>query len=448
MHRWLAPLLLYVLLGATSVAQAGLFDAISQGISKLQKSAPEPEKTENAISAPDLSTFKSVTPVVKTEELDSLPKIKKVILSNFVVEFQQQYEKRKTGFSILGLGGAGSSTAIMDVTLPSQDTLQAITNFAYLDTVRKLKAKGYEVIEVSHLSEKSKSSYEKLIKTAPIKSGEVFDNIDGQSVLVSPDGMISSLPNAGCTHFGSRKSFTNTGNNFRVSSSGYQTQLENEIANAEGRIPLLKVWLAVEFGEVEANGGNAFISARQKDFLGTTKTTVSNSANAQATQGMFLEPGVTHFSFELPLDASYKNNHGCGITFSKTAVTPPADGDAFIRLAEKYRDDGDSAPLKLSGQAGTVGITDTHIGGGIGMRSIKENNDGSQGQTINNGHGTVLTQHAARTAGTVDTNEGLGDRTALHTVNEWSTHIRSDVYAASAATMIYKVTEEFVGKLP
>lgn len=282
----------------------------------------------------------------------------------------------------------------------------------------------------------------------PIKSGEVFDNIDGKSVLVSPDGMTSSLPNAGCTHFGSRKGFTNTSNNFRMSSSGYQTQYENEIANAQGKVPLLKVWIAVEFGEVQANGGNAFISARQKDFLGTTKTTVSNSANAQATQGMFLEPGVTHFAFELPTDVAYKNNHGCGVSFSSSAVTPPADGDAFIRLAEKYLDDGDSAPLKMSSQAASVGITDTAIGGGIGVRSVKENNDGSQGQTLDNGNGTVVTQHAARTSGMVDTNEGLGDRTALHTVNEWSTHIRADVYAASAATMIYKVTNAFVSKLP
>jgi hypothetical protein len=401
-----------------------------------------------ALKGPDPATFKPVVPTVKVENLQALPKTKKVILSNFVVEFQQQYEKKKNGFSIMGLGGAGSSTAIMDATLPSQSTLQAITNFAYLDTVKKLKAKGYEVIEVSQLSAQSKSSYDKLTKTAPIKSGDVTDNIDGQSVLVTPDGMISSFPNAGCTHFGSRKTGANFSNNMRQSSTGYQTEYENEIANAEGKIPLLKVWIAVQFGEVDAKGGNAFISARQRDFLGNTKTTVSNSANASATQGMFLEPGVTHFSFELPENTSYKTNHGCGISFSDSTVTPPADGDVFIRLAEKYRDDGDSAPLKMSGQAGTVGINDTNLGGGVGMRKVKENDDGSQGQAIVKGNGTVVTQQAARTSGIVDTNEGFGDRTSLHTVNGWTANIRSDVYAASAATMIYKVTDAFIGKLP
>lgn len=396
---------------------------------------------------PDPATFKPVIPTVKAENLEALPKTKKVILSNFVVEFQQQYEKKKSGFSIMGLGNAGSSTAIMDATLPSLSTLQAITNFAYLDTVKKLRAKGYEVIEVTQLSEKSKSSYDKLTKTAPIKSGDVTDNIDGQSVVVSPDGMISSFPNSGCTHFGSRKAFTNMSNNMRQVSTGGQTAYENEIANAEGKIPLLKVWIAVEFGEVVAKGGNAFISARQSDFLGNVQTTVSNSANAQATQGMFLEPGVTHFSFELPADGQ-KYNHSCGISFSDSTVTPPTDGDVFIRLAEKYRDDGDSTPLKMSGQAGTVGVTDTYLGGGIGVRRVKDNGDGTQAQTFDNGKGTKVTQHADRTSGIVDTNEGFGDRTSLHTTRAWTADIRSDVYAASAATMIYKVTDAFVAKLP
>lgn len=398
-----------------------------------------------ALKGPDPATFKPVIPTVKTENLDALPKARKIILSNFVVEFQQQYEKKKSGFQIMGLGNAGSSSGIMNATLPDQSTLRAITNFAYLDVMKKLKAKGYEVIEVSNLSEKSKSSYEKLTKSNPIKSGEVFDNIDGQSVLVSPDGMTSLIPNAGCTHYGSRKAGANLGNNMRQMSSGAQTQYENEIANGEGKIPLLKVWIAVEFGEIAVGGGNAFISARQNNFLGTTKTTVSNSANANATQGMFLKPEVTRFSIEMPTDAQYKNNHSCGISFSNSALTPPADGDVFIRLAEKYNDDGDSAPLKMSSQAGSVGVTDTYLGGGIGMRRVGENNDGTQAQTFDNGKGTVVTRHAANTSGIVDTG-GMG--TSLHTTSEWTADIRSDVYAASAATMIYKVTDAFVGKLP
>lgn len=437
-------------------AHAGLFGAVSDGIESLKGGgsggtveSAEPGKVNDTEAAareagPDPATFKAVVPIVAVENLDALPRTKKVILSNFVVEFQQQYEKRKTGFSILGLGNAGSSTAKMDVTLPSQATLQAITNFAYLDTVRKLRARGYEVIEVTGLSAQSRGSYEKLTQSNPIASGEVFNNIDGQSVLVSPDGMVSTIPNAGCTHFGSRKAGANLSNNLRQASSGAQTKYENEVANAEGKIPLLKVWIAVEFGEVQAKGGNAFISARQRDFLGSTKTTVSNSANAEATQGMFLEPGVTHFSFELPV-VGEKYNHGCGISFSNSTVTPPADGDVFIRLKEKYRDDGDSAPLKLSSQAGSVDVTDKYIGGGIGIRSVRENDRGSQAKTFDDGKGTKLTQHAGRTSGTVDID---GMRTSLHTSQGWTAEIRSDVYAASAATMIYKVTDAFVAKLP
>lgn len=444
------------LFAASASAQAGLFDAVTDGIENLkgrlsggaaESAAPgKPGNNEVPVSeaAPDPATFKAVMPTVVAENLEALPKNKKVILSNFVVEFQQQYEKRKTGFSLLGLGNAGSSTAKMDATLPSQATLQAITNFAYLDTVKKLRARGYEVIEVTQLSAASRGSYEKLTQSNPITSGEVFNNIDGQSVLVSPDGMVSTIPNAGCTHFGSRKAGANLSNNFRQASSGAQTKYENEVANAEGKIPLLKVWIAVEFGEVQAKGGNAFISARQRDFLGTSTTTMSNSANAEATQGMFLEPGVTHFSFELPVDGE-KYNHGCGISFSNSTVTPPADGDVFIRLKEKYRDDGDSAPLKLSSQAGNVDVTDKYIGGGIGIRSVKESGKDGQSQTFDDGKGTKVTQQAARTSGTVDID---GMRTSLHTSQAWTADIRSDVYAASAATMIVKVTDAFVAKLP
>lgn len=394
-----------------------------------------------------MKSFKPVIPTVKAEKLEALPRTKKVILSNFVVEFQKRYESRSSGFSIMGLGNAGSSTAIHDVTLPDQRTLQSIANFAYLDVVKKLKARGYEVIEVSNLSAQSKPVYEKLKQTAPIKPGEVYSNIDGESVLFSPDGMTSSLPNAGCTHYGSRSALTNTGNNFRMSSSGYQTEYENEIANGEGKIPLLKVWITVEFGEATAKGGNAFVSARQRDFLGNVQTTVSNSANADATVGMFLKPDVTRFAIELPVQTDYKNNHSCGISFG-SALVPPADGDVFIRLAEKYHDDGDSAPLKMTSQAGTVGITDTHIGGGVGIRRVGDNNDGSQAMIVDTGKGIKTTRSATRTSGIVDTDESFSGKTSLHSVSEWATEIRSDVYAASAATMIYKVTDAFVGKLP
>jgi hypothetical protein len=134
------------LLAGCSLAQAGLFDALTKGIGSITgqpaASAPAAPDADASAAAPDPATFKPVTPTVSAEHLEALPPTKKVILSNFVVEFQQQYEKRKTGFSIMGLGGAGSSTAIMDVTLPSQETLQAITNFAYLDTLKKAQGQG------------------------------------------------------------------------------------------------------------------------------------------------------------------------------------------------------------------------------------------------------------------------------------------------------------------
>jgi len=430
-------------------AKAGLFDAITSGIEKLSGGAAKSEtESENKNSQeaqpdPEPTPVREVPVPVKTVNIDAIPKTKKIILSNFVVEFQQRYEKKTNGFSILGFGGAGSSKSINDATLPAPGTLQTITNFAYLDLVKKLKTKGYEVIEVSNLSEKSKPSYEKLTKTGTIESGEVFNNIDGESVLFSPDGMISSLPNAGCTHYGSKKSMANLSNNMRMSSTGYQTQYENEIANGEGKVPLLKVWITVGFGDASANGGNAFISSKQNDFLGTTKTTVKNSANANATAGMFLKAEVTRFSLAVPTEVDYKTNHGCGITLNGNPT--PADGDAFIRLGDRFHYDNSNI-LTASSQAGSVEITDTSLGGGIGIRSVKERvNDNKKPSTVNE-QGMVLVNKGSQSSGYVSSND-LG-MTSLHTVSEFATVISSDLYATSTTSMIHKVSDAFIAKLP
>lgn len=444
MFRRIHPVLLASLLGFMPTAEAGLFDAVTEGISKATAGARD--SGEKAVpNKPQATDVVSAQPAnVVVTNVEALPKSRKIILSNFVVEFQQRYEKKSTGFSILGMGNAGSSTAINDATLPDPSVLQALTNFAYQDVIGKLKAQGYEVVEVTGLSDKSKSYYEKLTKTVPIKPGETFSNIDGESVLYSPEGMISSLPNAGCTHYGSEKSMANMSNNMRMASSGYQTDHENQIALAEGNVPLLKVWITVGFGDVTANGGNAFISSRKNDFLGTTKTTVANSANANATAGMYLKADVTRFAISVPTNTQYKSNHGCGMRLSKSTLLPPADGDVVIRLGSRLNYDN-SDILSSSSEAGTVGITDRNIGGGVGIRSVKENSDGTQGRVQTNGQGTQLVTGATRTSGFVSAS-GNGI-TSLHSVSENATIISADNYASSTASMIHKATAALVEKL-
>lgn len=381
---------------------------------------------------------------LKVDNLDKATLPKRVILSNFVVEFQQRYEKKSSGFSLMGLGNAGSSKSINDATLPDEATLQAITNYAYLSTLKMLKSRGYEVVEVNQLSDKSRASYDKLIKTAPIKNGEVFSNIDGESLLFSPDGLVSSIPNSGCTHYGSEKTMANMANNSRIAGTGYQTDLENQIANAEGKVPLLKVWITVGFGDATANGGNAFQSAQQTDTLGNTKTTVRNSANASATAGMYLKPEVTRFAISIPTQTDYKTNHTCGMRLSKSTLLPPTDGDALIKLADRYHYDNSNV-LSASSQAGTISVNDTAIGAGIGLRSVKENSDGTPAGATTNGAGVTLVNKGTQSSGRVETS---GYNTSVNSVTEFATVINADLYATSALSMIYKVNNAFVAALP
>lgn len=383
---------------------------------------------------------------LRAEKLEALPKTKKIIVSNFIVEFQNRYEKTSRGFSLLGLGNAGSSTVTNDVTLPPQETLQLITNFAYLEVVKKLRAKGYEVIEVSQLSEKGQAIYQKLLQDAPLKSGEVLDNVDGDSVVVSPDGLISLYPNSGCGHYSPESKLSKFGARMtymgRAASSAVQTQHENDLARAEGNVPLLKVWITVGFGEAEAKGGNAFISARQERYASTT-TTISNSANANATAGMFLKPEVTRFAISVPEDTSSKYNHTCAMQLTKWSKTsPPTDGDVLLYLDAKLHDDG-SPIVSLENQAGTVSITDRAIGGGIGIRSVKENADGSNPRS--GGSGDVqLSLKNSSSAGTVSTS-GMG--TSIHTASEYATNIRADYYASTTIKLIDDVTNAFIGRM-
>jgi len=396
------------------------------------------------VNSPVPTAVKEVPVPVKVENLDKAPIPKRLVLSNFVVEYQQRYEKKNTGFSLLGMGNAGSSKAVNDATLPDASTLQAITNYAYLSTLQMLKARGYEVVEVNKLSDKSRASYEKLSKTAPIQNGEVFSNIDGESVLYSPDGMVSSIPNAGCTHYGSEKTLANMANNSRISGTGYQTEYENQIANAEGKAPLLKVWITVGFGDATANGGNAFESAQQRDALGNTRTTVRNSANANATAGMYLKPEVTRFAIAMPTQTDYKTNHGCGMRLSKSTLLSPADGDAFIKLADRYHYDNSNV-LSASSQAGSIAINDTAIGGGVGLRTVRENSDGTQAGAASNGNGVTLVNKGTQSSGRVDT---TGYNTSINSVTEFATVISADLYATSALSMIYKASNAFVSALP
>lgn len=438
-------------------AQAGLFDAVTGGIgnigAQLVKGAMDSGSKDSGSSD---SAAQPAGVAIKLENMDALPKTKKVILSNFVVEFQSRYAKTSTGMTILGMGNAGSSTSINDVTLPDAETLQTITNFTYLDVVKKLKAKGYEIIQVTELSPAAKTRYEEMTKSAAaIKRGEEYSNQDGQSVLYSPDNMTSMLPAYGCDHFPAG-GFTDVMRNGALQITPTREQY---MANAQDRIPLLKVWITVGFGDVDAKGGHANenLLKRQQSFGSTTASIESNN-NAKATAGMFLKPGATHFAFAIPTlippdhdKPEYKGprcestSKGSGLLGKLGAGKGfPADGDALILLENKYRDDG-SEVVALSNKANSIGVTDTAIGGGIGIRSAKENSDGTLAQSIQSKQGVKLSLKDSSSSGRIVGDAKIGTR--IDTTSQYATEIGADFYATTAVKMIDEVSAAFIGKL-
>ncbi|MBK6648833.1 MAG: hypothetical protein IPG42_03420 [Betaproteobacteria bacterium] len=385
---------------------------------------------------------------VKVIHIEGLKDSKKIILGNFVVEFQKRYESVKTGFSIMGLGNAGSSTTYNDTLLPDPEVLTAITNHMRELVVKELSAKGFEVIEPAAITHKD--AYEKILKMYPIKNGTVLPNMDGESVLYAPDGYQVVVPwGEGCTHFIPKPrtmDLSRLGETLKhagaTAASGGHAQYEAALIEAEGA-PVLKVWMTVGFGEATAAGGNAAIIDRQKTYWGTAtvKQTVGNSANGAAKAGMFLKPGVTHFAVRTK--AAGITNGSCGISFSRSTMLPPADGNVQLQLEEKYVDDG-SPVASLSHQAGTVAVNDTALGNHLVTRMVKENADGTQAGASAGGNGVKVSLQSTRTSGAVDT-KGLG--TSLNTQANYVSEIGADLYATSAVKMMHDVVQAFVGKL-
>jgi hypothetical protein len=381
--------------------------------------------------------------------LEALPKTKKVILGNFVMDFQDQYIKTKNGIHFMGMGSFDRNVATNSVTLPNAATLQALTDFAYLRVQEKLREQGYEVILPSQLSEAARPIQEKLIaEAAQIGSGRTMETWDGTSVLYSPTGVVSLMTN-NCDYGHSSGDHKSIGQKlsdsvakFGEDNSYSASTYERKLAKAEGA-PLLKVWITVGFGDVEANGAGSFISSPQRNYTtGSETTTVANGANAKATTGMFLRPATTRFSFTNPGDSFM--NWNCGISFTQGSKVP-ADGEALIALSDKYRDDG-SDVVSLSNHAASIGVTDTAIGSNLVSRSVKENNDGSSSKSAGTGR-VQVTNLGSRTSGVVDTREDMGSRTQLNTRSDYATTIKSDFYATSVIKMVEDVTSAFIQKM-
>lgn len=385
--------------------------------------------------------------------LEKLTKTKKIILGNFVLDFQNQYIQTKSGFNILGLGSTDSHTARNTITLPSANVLQALTDFVYLRVQKKLREQGYEVILPVQLSEPARAEYAKLIEMAPFKSGDELETRDGTSVLYTPTGVSSVVPfSNGCTYYQPKTGHKNIFEGFgaagkaigNASSTGMQLPKERMLAVAE-KTPIMKVWITVGFGDVEANGAAHMVTNRQNNYVtGSQQTTVANAANAQATSGMFLRPITTRLALMNPVELSYSNLvPSCGAFGSFIA---PADGDVAFQLSEKLRDDGGEV-ASLSNQAASIDVTETYLGNGVVASKVQENSDGSRNKTAGAGQAVQVTSQGSSTSGRVDVNSQGVSRGNLNTQSNYATTIRSDYYATSVIKMVEDVTTGFIGKM-
>ena len=377
---------------------------------------------------------------------DGLPKVKKIILGNFVLDFQSQYIKTKSGFNILGMGSTDKVTASNSVVLPEPSVLQALTDFAYLLVQEKLRDQGYEVVLLSQLSEASRPALAKLLSADPIKSGDALETRDGASVLYTPTGATSLFPGGGCDYYAPQSDHKGLLDRVATigktaSRQGSSPTNERKVAMAEGA-PLLKVWITVGFGDVEANGASSLIAKRQLDYTtGSEKVTIANAANAKATSGMFLRASVTRFSLVNPVDSHM--NWNCGISMLG-GFKAPADGEVVIQLSDKYRDDG-SPVASLSNQAASIGVTNTSLGGGKVASTVRENDDAKGARSTAGGQAMQISNVGTTTTGRVDTNDGFG--TQLNTRSAYVTTIRSDDYASSVIKMVEDVTSGFIQRL-
>lgn len=394
---------------------------------------------------------------VRVEGLEKLPKgNKKLLMGNFVVEYQESYISTKKGFHIMGIGGFKQNTATNDLRLPEPGVLGELTNFIYARTLEKLRAQGWEVVEPAGFKPESKDAARALAESAPVKNGMTFDNIEGASTLYTPSGYPGWVSfGGGCDHFiGMQEAHLNLLNRLgkagekisRGVNEGMQNVNERKLAKLEA-LPLLKVWITVGFGEATAKGAGSMISGRQKDYVtGTETTTVANAANSNATAGMFLKPDVTRITIQLPPegDPSFIGfSRSCGTTLFN-AFKPPVDGEVRVHLADKWYDDGGKV-ASLETQAGNIQVKDTPIGGGLAQRTVKEQEGKGVGRAAG-GNEVQIASTGSNTSGRLYMNGGLGGD-VLNTQQTYVTTIRADYYATSALKMMEDVTSAFISRL-
>lgn len=189
---------------------------------------------------------------VGEDKVSAIKGHEKIAIAEFGVEFYTQLHAE-------GRGGSGSNAQVTAVLSGvSDDTLHAVAQQAYADTVASLQKAGFEVVDVATLKDNPK--YQELEKKYGAPSPYTFTDesfFEGQptiSKIFAPDGMQAfQSTSVGRGNFSQRTDSQNQGRGDK----------EGELAKELG-VTLLHVHYLASFGTVAASKNNPWLGGAAK----------------------------------------------------------------------------------------------------------------------------------------------------------------------------------------
>lgn len=194
---------------------------------------------------------------VKCESMKKLKDVKKVVIGSFNVQF---VTARKANAHAGGGTDKGAAYVHSDVTLKGLDdsTFQAITDAAYTNFVAQLTNLGLEVMPYSEYM--ALPEYEKMkscFHTSPKEDKALFSGMPTK--IFAPAGMPVIF-------YGDEESVSGTAKmGSTLSMAGHAPQvLEPQIAKQTG-VPIIRVFLLLDFCQIDSSGGFFSSSASVKN---------------------------------------------------------------------------------------------------------------------------------------------------------------------------------------
>lgn len=233
---------------------------------------------------------------------------KRIVISSFGVEFQTKLKSSSTG----GFGSTSSSSAILNLSGVTPETMQALADEAYAELVKDLAAAGYEVVDTATLQ--GNEDYQKLVKRALPSGSEItFQNHDeksltNKSLVFVPKGQIFYRP--ATDEAGQRMGLSTMGSSFKNMFSPNKN-VEADLGKAL-KANVLKVYYVIGFGTVNTTTSGGYNGG------------ATSHAQKAAAQLRIEGLGETRFAFRVPGKS----------LMSMGGNEQPGDGQAIVSISE------------------------------------------------------------------------------------------------------------------